>query len=41
MNGTLAPHNYLDRLEAFQKSDRDRYEMVEELVRKYSELQTQ
>ena len=39
MNGHSAPSSYLDRLEAFRKTDADRDALVAEVIRNYEELQ--
>ena len=39
MNGHTTPSSYLDRLEAFRKTDAERDALVAEVIRNYEELQ--
>ena len=39
MNGHTTPSSYVDRLEAFRKTDAERDALVAEVIRNYEELQ--
>jgi len=41
MNGHATPASYRERLDAFRRSDADREDMVNEVIRKYEELKMQ